>query len=109
MTKIFVLTIALVISCSAIAVAADQAVSAATLGAMGIGQMQPLSDEDGLAVRGKGTFANVWGFSQARWGGQSSSNNYSAGSSWLGQSSSALGGSLSFGGKAQLGFGHFGW
>jgi hypothetical protein len=33
----------------------------ATLGAMGWGKVQPMSDSAGLAVRGKGSFAIVWG------------------------------------------------
>ena len=74
---------------------------------MGLANMQPLSDEAGLHVRGKGTFASVWGSSTASWGGQTSSNNYSAGSSWLGKPSGAVGSSFSFAGKFQ-GFGRFG-
>ncbi len=41
-----------------------QPVSPSTLGAMGLGQMQTLEDADGAQVRGKFTFAHVWGFSQ---------------------------------------------
>jgi hypothetical protein len=90
---------------AATASAAEKAVSKLTLGSMGLSSMQTLSDEDGLAVRGKGTFANVWGGSQANWyGGQSSSNNYEAGASWLGKGSSAGGNSLSFAGKVEIQF-----
>lgn len=107
-----ILGAALLIS-SASAMAAQPVVPAATLQGMGLGQMRPMSDDDGLAVRGKGTSASVWGSSQARWagpsnlGGQSSSNNYSASSSWLGKSSGAVGSSFSYAGKFQ-GFGQFG-
>jgi hypothetical protein len=36
-------------------------VAKSTLGNMGLGSMQPMSDDAGLAVRGKGTFVHVWG------------------------------------------------
>jgi hypothetical protein len=90
---------------AATASAADLAVSKSTLGSMGLGSMQILSDDDGQAVRGKGTFANVWGGSQANWhGGQSSTNAYEAGAAWLGKGSSAGGNSLSFAGKVEINF-----
>ena len=108
MTKSFVIACALLLACVGRAKAEQPAVAPETLRAMGIGQMQPLSDEAGLAVRGKGTFAGVWGSSQAQWGGQSSSNNYSAGASWLGKGSSATGSSLSYAGTFQSSFGRFG-
>jgi hypothetical protein len=82
---------------------AAEPVAKSTLSSMGLGSMQQMSDNDGLAVRGKGTYANVWGGSQANWyGGQSSSNSYKAGASWLGKSSNAVGSSFSFAGKVQV-------
>lgn len=92
---------------AATAAADDLAVSKSTLGSMGLDTMQPLSDVDGQAVRGKGSLSGVWGTSTASWGGQTSSNSYSAGSSWLGKSSSALGNSQSFSGNFQ--FSKFSW
>jgi hypothetical protein len=85
----------------------DLAVSKSTLDSMGLRAMQEMSPADGLAVRGQGTGAGVWGGSVATWGGQTSSNFYSAGSSWLGQPSSAGGSSFSFGGNFQ--FSKFSW
>jgi hypothetical protein len=86
-----------------VALAAESSVSKSTLNDMGLGRMQSLADDAGLAVRGKGSMAGVWGGSTASWpGGQSSSNNYAAGSSWLGKGSSAGGNSLSFSGKFQF-------
>ncbi len=96
------------IACAAVMLFAATATAAepvakSTLSSMGLGGMQQMSDNDGLAVRGKGTFAHVWGGSQANWyGGQSSTNNYNAGAQWLGKSSTAVGGSLSFAGKLQV-------
>lgn len=98
----------LAIACAAVmlfataASAADSNVSKPTLNDMGLGTMQPLADDDGLAVRGKGSFAGVWGGSIATWGSQTSSNFYSAGSSWLGKGSSAGGNSFSFGSQFQF-------
>jgi hypothetical protein len=82
----------------------ELAVSKSTLSSMGLGGMQSLSDSEGTAVRGKGTFANVWGGSSASFFGQHSNNNYSAGASWIGKNSAAVGGSLSFAGKTQITF-----
>lgn len=82
---------------------AGEKVSKSTLSSMGLSGMQEMSDSDGLAVRGKGTFAGVWGGSTANWyGGQSSVNNYEAGAQWLGKSSGAVGGSFSFAGKTSI-------
>jgi hypothetical protein len=81
------------------------AVKSQTLSAMGLGGMEKMSDEAGSKIRGKGTFAGVWGGSSANYKGQSSSNSYEAGSNWHGKSSFATGGSLSFAGKAQAQFG----
>jgi hypothetical protein len=78
------------------------AVSSDTLGSMGLGGMQTLSDEAGQGIRGKGTFAGVWGQSSANWsGGQSSSNAYKASASWVHKPASATGKSLSFAGTVQ--------
>lgn len=99
----FAIACAAVLLFAATASAADLAVSKSTLGSMGLGSMQTLSDDDGLAVRGKGTFASVWGGSQASfYGGQFSSNSYEAGAQWLGKPSHAGGNSLSFAGKVEL-------
>ena len=45
---------ALVVWSAATALAGDAAVSPSTLDSMGLGSMQPMSDHDGLAIRGKG-------------------------------------------------------
>jgi hypothetical protein len=82
---------------------AAEPIAKSTLSSMGLGSMQIMSDNDGLAVRGKGTNASVWGGSAANWyGGQSSANNYTAGAAWLGKSSNAVGSSFSFAGKLQV-------
>jgi hypothetical protein len=101
----------LAIACAAVSLLAasasarELAVSKSTLDRMGLGTMQKMSDDDGIAVRGKGS--GVWGGSTASWGTQSSSNYYSAGSSWLGKGSSAGGNTFSFSGNFQ--FFQFGW
>jgi hypothetical protein len=91
---------------AATASAGDLAVSKSTLGSMGLSGMQDISDTDGLAVRGKGVSAAVWGGSQASWfggGTQLSENFYEAGASWLGPvGASAAGGSLSFAGEIEI-------
>jgi len=81
------------------------AVESQTLSAMGLSGMEEMSDEAGTKVRGKGTFAGVWGSSSASYKGQSANNNYEAGSNWHGKPAFAKGGSLSFAGKAQAQFG----
>jgi hypothetical protein len=100
---------AILIFTTTTASAADLTVSNTTLGEMGLAAMRPLVDDEGLGVRGKGTFAGVFGSSSVTWGGPaSSSNNYFASSSWMGpQGSSAFGGTNSFGGNFQ--FGQFSW
>lgn len=105
--KILAIAFTAVILTTATAAAHERAVSKSTLDGMGLPTMQPLSDDDGLAVRGKGSFAGVFGTSSANWGGQTSFNSYSAGSSWLGQGASAGGNTFSFGGNFQ--FSHFSW
>ena len=102
--RILAIACTILLLCAATASADDSAVSKAILDSMGLGTMQALPDSDGMAVRGQGTSAGVWGGSFASWGGQSSSNNYFASSSWIGsQGSSAFGNSLSFGGTFQFG------
>lgn len=83
---------------------AGEPVAQSTLGNMGLGGMQQMSDEAGMTVRGKGTFAGVWGSSTANFHGQSSNNNYEAGASWNHKSSFAQGSSLSFAGKFQANY-----
>lgn len=97
------------------ATAGELAVSNSTLDNMGLGSMERMSDDAGLAVRGKG--AAVWGGSTAAWappaqnGGKhsfqwmqpdniaESGNFYEAGGP-----SSAAGGSLSFAGQFAVEF-----
>ncbi len=83
---------------------ASEPVAQSTLGSMGLGGMQQMSDEAGLSVRGKGTFAGVWGGSTANFAGQTSNNNYEAGASWVHKPSFAKGSSLSFAGEIQATF-----
>jgi hypothetical protein len=100
----FVLASAILMLLAATAAAGELAVSKSTLSDMGLGGMQSMTDSDGLAVRGKGTFASVWGGSKATFPGQSSENHYEAGAQWLGKGSSAGGNSLSFAGAVQIDF-----
>jgi hypothetical protein len=88
---------ALVIAASLVASAsaADRAVSKSTLSSMGLSSMRQLSDADGLAIRGKGTSASVWGESTASFPGQTSTNGYQAAADHHHSSSSAAGGSIS--------------
>ncbi len=102
--KTLAIACACVLLVAATASAGDVAVSKSTLDGMGLGTMQPLSDQEGALVRGKFTSAGVWGGSIATWNGQSASNSYFASSSWLGNNgSSAFGNSLSFAGNFQFG------
>ena len=98
----FAIACAVLMLFAATASAGELAVSKSTLGSMGLSSMQLMSDNDGLAVRGKGTFAGVWGGSQANFGGQHSANYYEAGAQWLGKGSAAGGNSLSFAGEIQI-------
>jgi hypothetical protein len=85
--------------------AADLAVSKSTLGSMGLASMAQMSDSDGLAVRGKGVSASVWGGSQAQFDGQFSQNFYEAAAQWQGPvGAHAQGGSLSFAADFQVEF-----
>ncbi len=68
-------------------------VSKSTLGSMGLGGMHQMSDNDGLAVRGKGTSASVWGSGIATIHGTATqTSGYSASASHPFGSSSAIGG-----------------
>jgi hypothetical protein len=58
--KTFAIALFVVLS-AATAVAGDLPVSSATLDSMGLGTMRPLSDDDGLAVRGKGPLEDLFG------------------------------------------------
>lgn len=79
-------------------------IGSTALSSMGLGGMQTLSDAEGNTVRGKGTAASVWGGSSAVFGGQSSQNNYQAGSSWVHKPAHATGKSLSFAGTVNGSF-----
>jgi hypothetical protein len=95
---------AVLMLCAATASAGDLAVSKSTLGSMGLGSMQQISDNEGMAVRGKGVSAAVWGGSVANFsGGQHAENFYQAGASWLGPvGASASGNSFSFAGQVEV-------
>ena len=68
-------------------------VSKSTLGSMGLGGMHQMSDNDGLAVRGKGTSASVWGSGIATIHGTATqTSGYSASASHPFGSASANGG-----------------
>ncbi|MEX0679506.1 MAG: hypothetical protein WD063_20700 [Pirellulales bacterium] len=59
--KTFAIASVFVLLSAATASAGDLAVSKSTLDNMGLGGMQQLSDSDGLAVRGKGPFEDMFG------------------------------------------------
>ena len=82
MKKFTIACAALVVvaSMAASASAAD-AVSKSTLSSMGFSSMQQISDTDGLAIRGKGTSASVWGESTVAYRGQNAVNGYEAAAS----------------------------
>lgn len=101
--KTFAIGCAALMMLAATASAADLAVSKSTLSSMGLGAMQTMSDDEGVAVRGKFTFATVWGSSSANWFGQSSNNNYAAGAGHLGNTGSSAGGN-SLSGAGNVGF-----
>lgn len=107
--KCFATACAVLLMTAAVAAAGEQAVSEGTLADMGLGGMARMSDDQGLAVRGKG--ASVWGGSTASWAipsqqngpftpfgpsqnGAHSENYYQASGP-----STAAGGSLSFAGQ----------
>jgi hypothetical protein len=97
-----ILTAATVVLASFAAVASAADVSKSTLNGMGFGNMQQISDTDGLAIRGKGTSASVWGESTANYRGQTSTNGYAAIASHSHSPSSAQGKNLSFAGKVKI-------
>jgi hypothetical protein len=89
--------------------AAERTVSKSTLSSMGLGSMQLMSDNDGLAIRGKGqmgggsgTSASVWGEGTANYRGQTSTNGYQASSHHSSGPSSAVGGNISVAGTVKV-------
>ena len=99
-----ILSAATIVLASFAAVASAADVSKSTLNAMGFGNMQQISDSDGLAIRGKGTTASVWGESTANFRGQTSTNGYQAAASHSHSASRAQGKNLSFAGKVKIEF-----
>jgi hypothetical protein len=93
---------AAIVLCALVASASAGEVSKSTLSNMGLGSMQQLSDNDGLAIRGKGTSASVWGEGTADYQGQTSTNGYQAASSHHKGSASAKGKNVSFAGTAYV-------
>jgi len=99
-----------VLACAALVVlagmvasaSAAERVSKSTLSSMGLGSMQLMSDSDGLAIRGKGTSASVWGEGTANYRGQTSTNGYHASSSHYSGSSSAVGANISVAGTVKV-------
>ena len=90
---------AAVILAGFVASASAGEISKSTLKSMGLGGMQQLSDSDGLAVRGKGTSASVWGQGTANFfGGTTSTNGYAAAADHHHSSSFAAGGNISVAG-----------
>jgi hypothetical protein len=104
----YAIACAVVMIGAASAAAADLAVSKSTLGSMGLGSMNLMSDNEGLAIRGKGTFAGVTGTSHAKFASSGnvfeSTNGYEAGAQWVGKSSSAHGESKSFAAQIEVQF-----
>jgi hypothetical protein len=101
--KTFAFGCAALMMLAATASANELAVSKSTLGSMGLGAMQTISDSEGMTVRGKATFAAVWGGSSANWFGQSSNNNYAAGAAHFGNTPASAGGN-SLSGAGVVGF-----
>jgi hypothetical protein len=97
-----ILTAATIVLTSFVAVASAADVSKSTLNGMGFGNMQQMSDSDGLAIRGKGTSASVWGESTANYRGQTSTNGYSAAASHQHSAASAQGKNLSAAGTLKI-------
>jgi hypothetical protein len=100
--KTAVLACAALVMMVASASAAERTISKSTLSSMGLGSMQLMSDSDGLAIRGKGTSASVWGEGTANYLGQTSTNGYRASSSHHSSSSSAQGANFSFAGTVKI-------
>ena len=99
-----ILTAATVVLASFAALASAADVSKSTLIGMGFGNMQQMSDTDGLAIRGKGTSASVWGESNVAYRGQTAVNGYAAAADHHHSASSAEGKNLSVGGTAKVHF-----
>lgn len=103
--KSFAIACAILMASAVAASAGELAVTKSTLGSMGLGSMQSMSDTEGQAVRGKGVSAAVWGGSQAAFGNQFSQNFYESGASWHGPvGASAHGGSMSIAAEFQAEF-----
>lgn len=101
MKNMGILLAALVVCACLAASASAGEISKSTLSSMGLSSMQTLSSNDGLAIRGKGTHASVWGQSTANFfGGQTSTNGYDAGASHRHGSSTAVGSNYSVAGVA---------
>lgn len=95
--------VVLVASMATIVSAGDLSVPKSTLSSMGFSSVTVISDIDGLAVRGKGTSASVWGESTATSGPNTSTNGYAAAASHHHGSSTANGNNLSFAGNVSSG------
>ncbi len=107
MKKLAIICVAAVLFAGMVgSVSAAERVPASTLASMGFSSVHQISDVDGLAVRGKGTSAGVWGQSTAVFGPNTSSNGYSASASHHYGSSTANGSNSSFAGVTNT-FGHF--
>ena len=88
---------------AAVASASAAEVSKSTLNTMGFGNVSVMSDIDGLAIRGKGTSASVWGEGTANYtnrnGSNTSTNGYQAAASHHKGSSTANGTNISYAGN----------
>jgi hypothetical protein len=87
-----------------VASAGERSVSKSKLGKMGFASMRVMSNNDGLAVRGKGTTATVWGSSTSQVGGNTGTTGYYANSSHYYGSSLAAGASISVSGQYSSGW-----
>jgi hypothetical protein len=87
-------------------------VSKSTLTSMGFANATIMSDVDGLAVRGKGSSASVWGVGTANFnndnGSNTSTNGYLAAAEHRKGSSKAEGSNLSYAGNATGSIGRHG-
>ena len=121
--KTFAIAFAVLMWFAATASAGDLAVSESTLDSMGLAGMQQMSDEDGLAVRGKGFFDDFFGggipdlsfdpptpdlptaghpdspFDNSPFGGKSLLGNFNGGSQNFGSGPSLGGNTFGFGGN----------
>lgn len=102
MKNVLIASCVLVLVACVSTASAGEPISKSTLSNMGLGSMQLLSDDDGMAVRGKGTFAAVWGGSSVVFQGAASTNSYEARSQWVYDSATARGKSLSFAGIIEV-------